>query len=110
MLCASMTISRGMSACRVLPPMLCTLCMPRVRSTPRCCRLSLSLACQVTYPAELAGLHYGVRPTVAGLLLSVYGYDDTLPTLAQAGGGPGGEGRGGGGVALRAPSPLCPPI
>ncbi|PSC73920.1 Zinc-peroxisomal [Micractinium conductrix] len=38
---------------------------------------------EVTYPAELAGLHYGVRPTVAGLLLSVYGYDDTLPTLAQ---------------------------
>jgi insulysin len=38
---------------------------------------------EVTYPAELAGLHYGVRPTVAGLLISVYGYSDTLATLAQ---------------------------
>ena len=41
---------------------------------------------QVTYPAELAGLHYGVRATVAGLLITVYGYSDTLPTLAQVGG------------------------
>ena len=38
---------------------------------------------QVTYPAELAGLHYGVRSTVAGLLVTVYGYSDTLATLAQ---------------------------
>lgn len=42
------------------------------------------LATQVSYPAELAGLHYGVRATVAGLLISVYGYSDTLATLAQA--------------------------
>lgn len=40
---------------------------------------------QLTYPAELAGLHYGVRATVAGLLISVYGYSDTLATLAQVG-------------------------
>lgn len=40
---------------------------------------------QLTYPAELAGLHYGVRTTVAGLLISVYGYSDTLATLAQVG-------------------------
>lgn len=38
---------------------------------------------KVTYPAELAGLHYGVRSTVAGLLITVYGYSDTLATLAQ---------------------------
>lgn len=38
---------------------------------------------QVTYPAELAGLHYGVRPTVAGLLITAYGYSDTITTLAQ---------------------------
>lgn len=41
---------------------------------------------QLTYPAELAGLHYGVRSTVAGLLISVYGYSDTLAALAQVGG------------------------
>lgn len=47
-----------------------------------------SLCCtQVSYPAELAGLHYGVRPTSAGLLFSVYGYADKLPTLAQVGEG-----------------------
>ncbi|EFN55439.1 hypothetical protein CHLNCDRAFT_35384 [Chlorella variabilis] len=38
---------------------------------------------EVTYDADLAGLHYGVRATTAGLLLSVYGYSDTLATLAQ---------------------------
>lgn len=38
----------------------------------------------MSYPADLAGLHYGVRATVAGLLISVYGYSDTLATLAQA--------------------------
>lgn len=43
---------------------------------------------QVTYDADLAGLHYGVRATTAGLLLSVYGYSDTLATLAQVGAAP----------------------
>lgn len=54
-------------------------------SHPCCAPESLPLppVLQVTYPAELAGLHYGVRSTVAGLLITVYGYSDTLATLAQ---------------------------
>ncbi|GAB4818102.1 hypothetical protein N2152v2_005148 [Parachlorella kessleri] len=39
---------------------------------------------EVTYPAELAGLTYGIRSTTSGLFMSCYGYHHTLPALAQA--------------------------
>ena len=38
---------------------------------------------EVTYPADLAGLHDSVRPTVAGLMVTLTGYHATLATLGQ---------------------------
>ncbi|KAL4858339.1 Insulin-degrading enzyme-like 1 [Chlorella vulgaris] len=38
---------------------------------------------ELAYDADLAGLHYGVRPSTEGLLLTIYGYSDTAATLAQ---------------------------
>lgn len=39
---------------------------------------------ELSYPAELAGLGYSLRPTVSGIILTAYGYNHTLPALAQA--------------------------
>lgn len=38
---------------------------------------------ELTYPAELAGLHYGLRSSTRGLLLSLGGYWSSLPHLAE---------------------------
>lgn len=37
---------------------------------------------EVTYPADLAGLHFGLRSSAAGVLISLSGYWHTLPRLA----------------------------
>jgi insulysin len=39
---------------------------------------------ELTYPAELAGLQYGLRATTQGILISVSGYYHRLPRLASA--------------------------
>jgi insulysin len=39
---------------------------------------------ELTYPADLAGLHYGLRASSQGILVSVSGYHHRLPHLAQA--------------------------
>ena len=39
---------------------------------------------ELTYPADLAGLHYGLRSSTQGLQISVSGYHHRLPRLAEA--------------------------
>ena len=39
---------------------------------------------ELSYPADLAGLHYGLRASTQGLLISVSGYHHRLPRLAAA--------------------------
>lgn len=38
---------------------------------------------ELTYPAELAGLHYGLRSSTRGVMLSLGGYWSSLPHLAE---------------------------
>lgn len=39
---------------------------------------------ELTYPADLAGLHYGLRATSQGIMISASGYHHRLPHLARA--------------------------
>ncbi|KAL6770545.1 hypothetical protein ACKKBF_B31700 [Auxenochlorella protothecoides x Auxenochlorella symbiontica] len=64
--------------------------MPEAYLTPRAAvstqlisRLLTDKLSEVAYPAELAGLHYGVRATTSGMLLSFWGHSHTLPRLVQ---------------------------
>jgi len=39
---------------------------------------------ELTYPADVAGLHYGLRATSQGIMISASGYHHRLPHLARA--------------------------
>ena len=46
-------------------------------------RLVTDSLTEISYPAELAGLHYSVRATVQGIVMSLSGFADALPRLSE---------------------------
>ena len=66
------------------------LIMPEAYTSPTAavltqlfCKLVNDSLSELSYPADLAGLYYGVRPTMQGVLISLSGYHHRLPRLSM---------------------------